>query len=583
MTTNKAAVNKPSKVFWTFAVVMLLYGLGVNHLWASEDRWAEISREILLTGDWFHPAINGEVYFDKPLLSYWLIVILAKTFGVLNEFVTRLPSALSALLALYCTRYLGEKLWNAKIGNTAGWFLLGSMGFLFWGRTAAADMMNLTAVILAVSWFFYAKDRAKFRHYLLFWIICFCGALTKGLPALVIPPLLIVIYLYMANEWKKHLNPAHIIALVTGCILYASTFYIASATPMPEGFSSPDSGLSGLQLVWRENVIRVFQPFDHNDEPFFAYLYHMQRIMAPWSLLMIAAVIAMAMRWKRLSLNTRWLLIANAVIFLMFSFSGSRRWYYILPIMPFTALLMAEYIAGGVKFRWRTLTAHFYCRITAALCIVGIAGIAILPVLQNLSPDLVPKNIQPYFNDFLSLPLIICWALPLAALASLCVLATPRKRIYKYTGLPQRWGGTIVAGTILMAAGLVVVYPEAGQLRSEKTFALELKEKLAGVAPENIVLYPKIHPKIIFYMELESPVVVLGTPEELQDYMSQSVAPKYLISETRDRNLNDIANVLPSLPIAKPDFQESRVLFEKSSARKLRCWRIVPDKENKEK
>lgn len=583
MTNKKIAVWRPRTVFWACAVVMLLYGLWINHLWASEDRWAEIAREILLTGDWFHPAINGEVYFDKPLLSYWPIVILAKIFGVLNEFVTRLPAALSALLALYCTRYLGEKFWSRKVGNTAGWLLLTSLGFLFWGRTAAADMMNLTAVIMATAWFFYCKDSSKFRHYLVFWIICFCGALTKGLPALVIPPLLAAIYLYMAGEWKKHVNPAHAVALAVGCLLYCSTFFIASATPMPEGFASPDSGLSGLQLVWRENVERVFIPFDHDDERFFSYLYHMPRIMAPWAILLLAAVIAVAMHWKKLPLNTRWLLVANAVIFVMFSASGSRRWYYILPIMPFTAILLAEYIAGGTKFRWRTLMARLHCRVAAALCVIGIAGIAALPVLMNLDTAGMPKKIGPVFETFKSLPWIIRWALPLAALPAMFVLAAPRRLVYKYTGLPQRWGGTIAAAAILMTAGLVVIYPEAGQLRSEKIFALELKKELSGVAPEDIVFYPKIHPKVIFYMELKSPAVVLGTPEELRDYMSQSVAPKYLISETRSNNIKDITEVLPGLSVGKPDFQESGVPFEKPGARKLRCWKIVPDKENKGK
>lgn len=583
MTEKKIAGRWPRIVFWAFAAGMLLYGLWINHLWASEDRWAEIAREMLLTGDWFHPAINGEVYFDKPLLSYWPIVILAKICGVLNEFIVRLPSALSALIALYCTRYLAEKLWNKRVANAAGWLLLTSLGFLFWGRTAAADMMNLTAVIMAVAWFFHCKDHAKFHHYLIFWIICFGGALTKGLPALVIPPFLVIAYLYMSGELKRHIRISHVIALAIGGGLYLATFFIASATSMPEGFVSPDSGLNGIELVWRENVVRVFNPFDHDDEPFFAYFIHMPRIMAPWSLLMIAAIVAVVMRWKSLAANTRWLLIANAIIFLMFSASGSRRWYYILPIMPFMAILLAQYIAGGMKFRWRRLMARLHFQVVWILCLVGIAGIAVLIVLMHLEAGQVPEKLQALFNSFKSLPDTVLWAMPVAALAGLGVLFTPRRTIRKYTALPLNWGATIVVAALLMAAALAVVYPEAGRLRSEKVFALELKGKLSGVAPEDIVCYPKIYPKIIYYMDLKSPVVVLKTPEELKDYMSQSLSPKYLISETRSGTLKAIGEALPGLTVGKPDYQERGVPFEKTGARKLRCWQVAPNKENVKK
>ncbi len=573
--------NKPIIVFWVFAAFILLYGLGINDLWASEDRWAEIAREMLFTGDWFHPAINGEVYFDKPLLSYWLIVFFAKTFGMLNEFVVRLPSALSGLAALYCTIYLGTLLWKKQVGITAGWLLLSSMGFIFPARLAAADIMNMTAVIIAVSWFFYCKDRASFRHYLIFWLICFGGALTKGLPALVIPPLLVAAYVIMDKSWRKHVKVSHGFAAVICMILYMSTFWIAAGSAMPEGFTSPDSGLSGLELVWRENVIRVFNPFDHDDEPFFAYLYHMPRIMAPWAVLMVFAIIAVAMRWKTLNLNTRWLLVANAVVFVMFSCSGSRRWYYILPIMPFTALLISEYIAGLRRYKCRKLMAQIHYWFLMVYGILGILLICGSVFIRFISWEhLVPEKLHGQLQEFMSLPWIIIWAMVVAALPVLVIMMAQRRLIVKYTGLPYRWAAIIVSGTILMGTALSVVYPEAGRLRKEKEFAMELKKTVGNIKPENIVFYPKIYPKIIFYLDLKEPATVLKSPDELKDYMSQSVSTKYFIAESRDRTFKEISESLPELALDKPDLREERAPFKKPGARTLRCWRIEPKGKN---
>src|SRR6516165_4462774 len=82
------------------AAALLLPRLGARALWASEFRWAEIAREMLLTHNYFWPTINGHVYYDKPLGSYWLVVAATWLTGGMNEVAARLPSALAGLLAI---------------------------------------------------------------------------------------------------------------------------------------------------------------------------------------------------------------------------------------------------------------------------------------------------------------------------------------------------------------------------------------------------------------------------------------------------------------------------------------------------
>jgi len=165
--------NIPAIIFWSVSAFVLLLYIGARGLWGAENRWAEVVREMRLTGDYLHPCINGEPYFDKPLLSYWFIVLVAAITDRLDEWVVRLPSAIAGLLGLWATMNLGRRLWSPQRAITAGWILLSTYGFIFWSRTGEADMENMTAIILAVAWYWARREKPVFLSYFVFYAICF--------------------------------------------------------------------------------------------------------------------------------------------------------------------------------------------------------------------------------------------------------------------------------------------------------------------------------------------------------------------------------------------------------------------------
>src|SRR5580704_5978519 len=83
------------------AALLLLMMLGVRELWTQEHRWADIVSGMFFRHDFFHPYLGANDYYDKPLLSYWLIAIVSVVTGHLNTWVLRLPSALAGLLAVW--------------------------------------------------------------------------------------------------------------------------------------------------------------------------------------------------------------------------------------------------------------------------------------------------------------------------------------------------------------------------------------------------------------------------------------------------------------------------------------------------
>ncbi|MBS1368572.1 MAG: glycosyltransferase family 39 protein [Lentisphaeria bacterium] len=590
------ASRRSELFFWSFSVLALFLFLGHNALWASEDRWAEIAREMMVTGDWLHPSLNWQVYFDKPHLTYWLILPFAMLRGGFDEFIVRVPSALAGLAGLWGVLILGRKLFDRSTALLAGWLLLSCYGFLFWARTAAADTANMAAIILAVAYFYQVEERAKFRHYLGFYLICFLGALAKGLPALVMPLVVIAPHLLMEKRWLKHLKVSNFLAFVIAAGIYFLPFYLASILPLepPQQLPAGDA-LTGLELVWRENVVRVFNAFDHKD-PFYSYLYNLPRVLLPWVLVIGVSIAGMIRNWKRLPGPVRELMIGTLLMFILFCCSTSRRWYYILPVMPFCTLLAAAGIGGGWSVEKWNRPVFLLMRILVIVCAsLGVATLVGIPLWNH-------------FFEF-ELPLLLLVALPVAGALALVVMLLDNQAdspVERLTGLPQRLGAMVLGCAILVAAVFDCVLPSLTKYRTEKQLYDAFAEANLGVTPEQIFIWrDEAPPKLLFYLNLPRPVKdspdFLGqgelTPAEkaamspqqrkevlyqrnladLREFVERNAGHRVAIfSYDRKADLEPLARAVRELrlpvDLEKPDFSERSFDVMESKSRRRSIW-----------
>ena len=347
-------------IFWVFACFVMFFCLGVYPSIRSESRWFEVVREMLMTGDWLHPRINGQAYFDKPLVSYWFAAVVSKLAGgQVTELSVRLPSTLFALAGLGCIISVARKFYSDRTAYLAGWILLSTYSFIVWGRLAEADMEQTVFIVMAVTVYLHHREKASFWAYFAFWGCCAVGAQTKGLPAFVIPPALAVIDCVVRKSFRQHLNWKFFLALFLGGLcLYAVPFVL-------EALTSDHYGASGIVLVFRENLMRVFDPWDHKDDPFYVYFLYLPRLLIPWTPFFIFAVIdfiAGRIRRRPCPKDTLWLFLSIVFIFVLFSASRSRRSYYILPIVPWCALFVAAWFSESCE-DWtplRKITDRFF-------------------------------------------------------------------------------------------------------------------------------------------------------------------------------------------------------------------------------
>ena len=238
-------LNNPWILFFA-SVLVLFIMLGTKELWTQEWRWANIAHQMILRHDYFHPFLGEYFYYDKPLISYWLMIAASFITGGFNIWALRLPGVIAGLITVWSVYTIGKRISSKQTGMLAGWILISSFMFVFWARVANTDMLNIAGMMLALVWYFAYRDRPTFFSYLVFFTILAIAALLKGLIAPVLVLVALIPDLLYDNNWQKHLKLSMVIALIIGVLIYFLHFGLQYY------FNPNHDTVSGLHLAQME-------------------------------------------------------------------------------------------------------------------------------------------------------------------------------------------------------------------------------------------------------------------------------------------------------------------------------------------
>jgi len=336
------------KNLFIFTVLILFALLGTRDIWTQEHRWAEIVAGMFYRHDFLHPYLGSQPYYDKPLLSYWLIALMAKLFNGLNTWSLRIPTAIAGLIAVFATYHIGRVVHHRHFGYLCAWMLVTTCSFVFWARVSSTDMMNLAGVLCAIAWYLSKREHTRFSDYTVFYLIVAVTSLCKGLLGVVLPVLCVFTDLFLRRDFKSHLNLRNLLALIFACSIYLIPFSLSFY------FSEGSYQQNGLYLVYRENILRYFHPFDHQDA-IYIYFIFLPLYLMPWTLFFVPAIMGIKKRWALMSADRRWLYCCLLVLFTFFTLSGSRRDYYVLSLIPFAILVTADYLWSAMATNQRRI------------------------------------------------------------------------------------------------------------------------------------------------------------------------------------------------------------------------------------
>ncbi len=121
---------------------------------------AQISRNMLDSGDWVTARLDGIAYLEKSPLKYWMIALAFKVLGV-HDWVARLPVALSAILLCWLTYRIGWWAFNRRAGMYAGLTLATCVGLFLFTRIQIPDVTITATIALALWAFLRALDQEE--------------------------------------------------------------------------------------------------------------------------------------------------------------------------------------------------------------------------------------------------------------------------------------------------------------------------------------------------------------------------------------------------------------------------------------
>jgi 4-amino-4-deoxy-L-arabinose transferase-like glycosyltransferase len=404
-TTNRTAAGEEAlgafSSRWSFHFVLLfiaalVFFLGIispPRLMDDVDAaHAQLARNMLDSGDWVIPHLDGVAYIEKAPLPYWMIAVSYKIFGV-HDWAARVPFALGAVLLCWVTALYGRWAFGARTGFYAGLALATCVGLFLFTRISIPDAM-LTLCACVCFWSFQRLLEEDEAHPRLWGALLAAslatGVMLKGLLAVVLLAgggllyLAITRQLFNRDTWRR-LRPW------SGAVIFlliAAPWHMLATRRMPPYFvftmhSGPGEyhGFFWFYFM-NEHVLRFLglrYPHDYNTVPRAAFWLLNLVWLFPWSAYLPAAFKLNYSPQDRAGRTRLLALCWGGFLMLFFTFSTTQE-YYSMPIYPALALLIGSAMSSDEK--WLQVGN----RVVALVSTAAFAAIAAILYLVRAMP-----------------------------------------------------------------------------------------------------------------------------------------------------------------------------------------------------
>jgi len=446
--------------------LLFFYGLGaVGFIGPDEPRYAQVAREMLRSGDYITPRLNGQPWLEKPPLYYWLMAASFRIFGM-KEWAARLPAALAAAGFLPLFGWLARRLYPGETAQYALLVLASTLGWIGFARGASPEMLFSAALAGALGmlglWVWQGRSALLYAFYGLLAI----AALAKGPAAIVLSALVLAAYCAATGEYRwllRVLAPAPLLLFLLAALPWYVAVYFANGPSFIEEF------------ILKHHFRRYATGELAHPGPWWYYAPVLVGGMFPWSAhLALIVVDLVRLRWRGLQMDHRriFLLAWVVPVVIFFSFSHAKLPGYVLVTAPALALWMGNELARApvARLRW-----------------VFLAQALLLPatlVLAQALPLALGRGTRAALDALWAQP-------PDRMLAWLTIGGGLLLAAFAWRG--RRLGATVLATALTACAVarlLMLVAPAADQVASARPLARQIQAR--GIQPAQLSLSPGV-------------------------------------------------------------------------------------------
>lgn len=484
--------EKTTHYFWFLVAacaVSLFLALGESLFnTRGEPREAVVALTMLTDGNWVLPINNGVDMPYKPPFFHWIIAAVSYLWGGINEFTSRFPSALAlSLLVLTGFKFYARRR-GADVALLAAFLTLTNFEVHRAGVACRVDMV-LTFMMVAALYGLYGWVERGFKGMPWLGILCLSGAfLSKGPVGAALPCLAIAVFAWIRQYgfWRV-LGKMFLVGLLSSLI--PLVWYVAAYEQGGQRF---------LDLVYEENVLRLLGKMSYASH-INPVSYNFMTVITgflPYTLLVLMSLFVLKYRkptgtvsawWNRLKEGVKnmddarlFSLVSLVVIFGFYCIPKSKRSVYLLPVYPFIAYFLAEYIIYLRDHHTRVLRSYGYV----------IGGLVLLTsiVFIVLRAGLVPETLfsgGKHSGSNHDLFVGLCET-PLSVLGAIAFIVPCIGGIYFYKN--RHDDVKLIPGIISMVFGLffaldALYLPMILNSKSDKPMA----EQIARLVPEGKV------------------------------------------------------------------------------------------------
>jgi 4-amino-4-deoxy-L-arabinose transferase-like glycosyltransferase len=409
--------------------------LGTRPLYKPDEaRYGEISREMVQSGDWVTPRLNGFKYFEKPPLQYWATALAFEVFGD-RDWAARLWVALMALAGIALSFHAGNRLFGPPAGLLGAALLAASPLYVMYGQFITLDMgvsVFLSAAVFAFAIGQQSAERERRRWILAGWAACALAVLSKGLIGIVLPAATVGLYILLRRDWQmlRRLE-----------LLRGGALFLAIVTPWFVAVSLANQEFAHFFFVqehWQRYTTTMHQRSQRGWYLGVVLVFG----VAPWLFLAVAAWPAALRGFRRTEFSPGlFLALWVLVVFVFFSASRSQLPGYIVPILPALAVLGGGFVANSAGRRLLLAQSIFVASAGVGLGLaaprlvslgapaISVLGQAYLPALLAVAATLVVAGALGAVLSWKGRKLAATGSLALGALAAI-LIAIAGHRVY---------------------------------------------------------------------------------------------------------------------------------------------------------